>query len=301
MAATKYGHMFKKLKFREGSGKTAGTGNADHIVSMKGPELEGLKMEFSWGFYSQPGKWYPENEGLHVHPADEMLLFSGLDYSKPDYLGASLEMSLGEENRNFSFDKPTVVIIPKGLPHSLPVTRKVEKPFSFLMVGLAADNKYTPVKAKKAAGEDKIANLVKPLTLKDMKRKSGGNADFIAGYGGKTLEGLNLNFTFAFHTGLGYWHERDPHVHSYDEILLFVGLDPARPEYLGAEIEVAMGEEEEKHIFNTSTVIIAPGGFVHCPLITRKVEKPYGFSAICLNGEHDTKWLGKERKNLSDF
>jgi hypothetical protein len=301
MAKTLYGHMVKKLKFQEGSGKTAGTGNADFIVNMQGKELEGLALNYSWGFHSRTGEWYPDNAGLHVHPADEVLLFSGLDYKHPDSLGAEIDIALGKGNRKYSIAGPTVVVVPAGLPHSLPVTRKAKKPYAFLHIGLAPENKYTKLATKPGLPGKMYSKLVKNMVLKDMKRKSGGNADFIAGYGGKALDGLKLNFTFAFHTGLGYWHERDPHVHSYDEILLFVGMDPARPDYLGAEIEIAMGKEEEKHVFNTPTVIVAPGGFVHCPIITRKVEKPYAFSAICLNGEHDTKWLGKEVKDLSVF
>ena len=71
-----------------------------------------------------------------------------------------------------------------------------------------------------------------------------------------------------------------------------MGLDPERPDYLGAEIEIAMGKEQEKHVFDYPAVIIAPAGLVHRPLITRRVDKPYAFSAISLNAEHQTKWLG---------
>ena len=67
--------------------------------------------------------------------------------------------------------------------------------------------------------ESKYGYLMKNLDLRDTQRKSGGNADHIAGFGGKDLEGLNLNFTWAIHTGLGDWHDgRDPHVHPYDEV-----------------------------------------------------------------------------------
>ena len=72
------------------------------------------------------------------------------------------------------------------------------------------------------------------------------------------------------------------------------GLDQNNPEYLGAEIEIAMGEQEI-HVFDTSTVVVAPKGLVHCPLVTRRVDKPYGFSAICLNTEHNTTWLGETK------
>jgi hypothetical protein len=85
---------------------------------------------------------------------------------------------------------------------------------------------------------------------------------------------------------------KDPHVHPSDEALLFVGCDPKRSGYLGAEIQIEMGQERETHVFDYPAVVVAPVGFVHCPLITRKVEKPYIFSAICLNTTHDTTWLG---------
>lgn len=298
MTGKLYGHMVKELHFSKAGSKKEKNGNADYIVSMDGKELEGLKLNFSWGFHSRPGEWYPGEYSLHTHPADEVLLFTGLDYNRPEFFGAEIEMAMGKGNKTYTFDSPTVVVVPAGLPHSLPLTQIVKKPYAFLHIGLSAENKYEKLDSgKRSDSPGKMySNLVKNMVLKDMKRKSGGNADFIAGYGGKTLDGLNLNFTFAFHTGLGYWHERDPHVHSYDEILLFVGLDPARPDYLGAEIEVDMGKEQEKYIITKPTVFIVPGGFVHCPLITRKVDKPYAFSAICLNGEHDTKWLGKEIK-----
>ena len=80
--------------------------------------------------------------------------------------------------------------------------------------------------------ENKYGHLVKKMDMRDTQRKSGGNADFINGFGGKDLEGLALNFTWAIHKGLGDWHGgRDPHVHPYDECLVFVGLDPDNPGY----------------------------------------------------------------------
>jgi hypothetical protein len=75
-----------------------------------------------------------------------------------------------------------------------------------------------------------------------------------------------------------------------------MGADPDDLSVLGAELEIAMGEELEKHVFDTPTVVIAPKGLVHCPLTTKRVDKPYSFTAICLNNEHDTTWLGAKQK-----
>lgn len=143
--------------------------------------------------------------------------------------------------------------------------------------------------------DTKYGHLFKKMNIHDTGRTEGGNADYISGFGGKDLEGLKLNFTWAIHQALGDWHgDQDPHVHdSYDECLMFVGMDSENPDYLGAEIEISLGEEGEKHLVDTPTVVVLPAGLVHGPLITKKVDQPYGFSAICLNGEHETRWLGK--------
>jgi hypothetical protein len=37
--------------------------------------------------------------------------------------------------------------------------------------------------------------------------------------------------------------------------------------------------------------VVCPGGFPHLPLITRWVDKPYGFFVACLSGEHASPWV----------
>ncbi|MDD5703638.1 MAG: hypothetical protein PHU23_16515 [Dehalococcoidales bacterium] len=65
------------------------------------------------------------------------------------------------------------------------------------------------------------------------------------------------------------------HTHDFDEYLSFVGLDPDNPDYLGGEIEICLGEEQEKHYFNKSTSIYIPKGFKHLPLTFKKIYKPF--------------------------
>ncbi len=68
--------------------------------------------------------------------------------------------------------------------------------------------------------------------------------------------------------------------------MIWVGLDPHDLNYLGAEIEIALGPEFERHVFDRPTCVIAPGGFVHTPLITRRVDDPYVFLIGLLAGEY---------------
>ena len=151
----------------------------------------------------------------------------------------------------------------------------------------------------------KYEHLVKPLsiaTVPQMMQDGGssfrntGNADSIYWLNGREhLEGLELNFSWGFYTGLGDWHPgMDPHIHPYPECLVFVGLDPDDVEYLGAEISYCLGEELEVHTFDKPTVIVVPAGFPHCPSITKNVTNPIGYSFMIfsLGAEPKTTWMG---------
>ncbi|HSW58501.1 MAG TPA: hypothetical protein VLH15_08875 [Dehalococcoidales bacterium] len=163
--------------------------------------------------------------------------------------------------------------------------------------------------------ERKYEHLIKPLKIAEMKGqgqafRNTGNADVNRWLNGRDhLNGVELNFSWGFYTGLGDWHPgMDPHVHPYPEALVFVGLDPHRPEYLGAKIDFYIGKELEFHTFDKPTAVIAPGGFVHCPLITTNVNSPIGYSffIISLGADPTTAWLGdglseeqlKQRKEM---
>jgi hypothetical protein len=287
MTDTKYGHLVKKLNYQQGP--------VGIMVWPMGKDLEGLNLNFPWGYVNVAREWTPGRSGGHMHPYGECFIYAGLDYDHPNDLGAEIEVAMGDEGEKYVFDTTTLVIAPAGFHHNPVVTRRLDKPYGFLAISLDGENKFTdlPDRSGPSPTSDKYGHLVKKLDMRDTQRKSGGNADFIAGWSGRDMEGFDLNFTWAFHTGTGAWHERDPHVHPSDEALLFVGLDADNPDYLGAEIEIAMGEELEKHVFDTPTVVVVPKGLVHCPLITRRVDKPYGFSAISLSTGHDTTWLGE--------
>jgi hypothetical protein len=147
----------------------------------------------------------------------------------------------------------------------------------------------------------KYQHLFKPLKIAEIPGqeqffKNTGNADINRWLNGRDhLEGVELNFSWGFYTGLGDWHPgMDPHVHPYPECLVFVGLDPDRPEYLGAELQYCLGKELEIHTFDKPTCIAAPGGFLHCPSVTLDVTSPIGYSffIISLGADPTTYWMG---------
>lgn len=147
----------------------------------------------------------------------------------------------------------------------------------------------------------KYEYLFKPLKMAEMPGqaaifKNTGNADVNRWLNGRDhLEGLPLNFSWGFYTGLGDWHPgMDPHVHPYPECLVFVGLDPDKPEYLGAKLQYCLGKELEIHTFDKPSVVVAPAGYFHCPSVTLDVTSPVGYSffIISLGADPTTRWMG---------
>jgi len=298
---------------------------AEPCIWMEGKDLEGFNAHFSFGFVKKPSTFHPL-EGALIHPYDEVLVFEGTNSKNILDLGAEVSVEIGEEREEVVFTKPSCVIIPKGTPHGPVRVRKLKRPISHYTIGLAAAYKATavPVEGKPAkAKATKYGHLVKKMwtNFKSMGRTAGGGAALPGGpdrlaanqYGviraaemgvgpgngdevvwlyGDDLEGLNLNFTWGLYSRNGKWHRKgESHYHPEAEILCFVGLDPDKLDFLGAELELGMGKDYERHIFNTPTVAICPAAFPHLPLITRWVDKPYGFFVICLSGEHASPWV----------
>jgi hypothetical protein len=73
-----------------------------------------------------------------------------------------------------------------------------------------------------------------------------------------------------------------PHKHDVDEILFFISTDPENTADLGGEVELALGEEWEKHVITSSAIICLPKGVYHAPLYVRKVNRPFYFGHLLL-------------------
>jgi len=80
--------------------------------------------------------------------------------------------------------------------------------------------------------------------------------------------------------------EKAGHTHDWDQLLCFIGSDPDDFFDFGAEIELYLGEESEKHIINSTSLVYIPRGFVHGPLIYTRVSKPILFNNIVLSSTY---------------
>lgn len=89
-----------------------------------------------------------------------------------------------------------------------------------------------------------------------------------------------------------------PHIHKDPELLAIIGTNPDDPYDLGgAEIDIYMGPEMEKHTVRESTLIFIPADFLHCPIYYRNVEK-LRHPIIFIQCQYAPKLTEKSFKNL---
>ena len=72
------------------------------------------------------------------------------------------------------------------------------------------------------------------------------------------------------------------HTHNNAEILCFIGGNPRDITDFGAEVEMSLGQEQEKHVITQTSCVSIPANLPHCPLNIKKVTKPIVFLEISL-------------------
>lgn len=78
------------------------------------------------------------------------------------------------------------------------------------------------------------------------------------------------------------------HVHEdFDEILVWMGNDPEKPEDLGARLYMTINGE--RHLVSTTGAVYIPKGTYHCPLGFEKVSRPFTFIAITLSPDYTSR------------
>jgi hypothetical protein len=133
MAKKLYAHLMKPLLIQ----KTPTGLYPEPWIWMEGKDMEGFNANFSYGFIKKPTTLHPI-KGALVHPYDECLVFAGTDNTDITYLGAEISVELGEEREEHVFNVPSVIIVPKGMPHGPVTVKKVDKPIGSLQGGIAS-------------------------------------------------------------------------------------------------------------------------------------------------------------------
>jgi hypothetical protein len=135
--------------------------------------------------------------------------------------------------------------------------------------------------------------LTKPR-VKPVERKLTSKPTF--GLSKELMEGINqFDINFSFVAILSPHVLADPpHKHDCDELLFFISTDPENTTDLGGEVEIALGDEWEKHLITTSAIICLPKGIAHCPVYVRKVERPFYFGHLLMAASYASSAMANE-------
>ena len=319
MAETRYGHLIKSLGFKGTCScyknyyeANNGQETAQNARLNGNDHLEGIGLSLAFEYHDGLGAWYDEDKP-HTHSHPEIQFFVGLDTAAINYLGADVEYSLGSDREVYKFSEPTVVVVPEGVPHGPVTTTRMYSPrgYACYRISLTAAPDKAPTGSAGVEGKT-LAHLIKPLKPNMMiqrKKLVGmmasqptgkgpvmsigpGNADHLAWFYGKDLEGLSVNMDWGFFSSPGLWHRGvGAHVHRADEVLVFVGTDPSCPGSLGADIEIDFGKEHERLHVTEPSVVVMPGGVPHGPFVTHWVDRPFAFFSVNLAGDPGMKFV----------
>jgi len=78
-------------------------------------------------------------------------------------------------------------------------------------------------------------------------------------------------------------------VHDFDQFLWFIGGDPTNVRDFGAEVELSLGEEQRKHVIDSTSIVYIPKGLVHCPLHYKNVKKPFVVLDMSMTPKYEIK------------
>jgi hypothetical protein len=109
---------------------------------------------------------------------------------------------------------------------------------------------------------------------------------------------LRIDEKFGGHNVNMYWKcvtkpyvdEAEPHRHTFDHYLVFLGGNPHNMLDLGGEAELTLSEDgvhQEKHIINQYTTVYIRAGLFHCPLVFTRVDRPFIFYDFVCSLTHD--------------
>ena len=77
-----------------------------------------------------------------------------------------------------------------------------------------------------------------------------------------------------------------PHAHPSYEILGFIGGNPLNIRDFGGEVDLDI--DGERHLINSTCMVILPPGILHCPINFRRVDRPFMFFVYLATGKYAT-------------
>ena len=82
-----------------------------------------------------------------------------------------------------------------------------------------------------------------------------------------------------------------PHKHEFPQYLHFFSANPDDGKDFDAEIEISLGEEQEKHVITSPTIVSVKKGLPHGPLDFKHIPKPIIFLEVMLTRRYKMAFL----------
>jgi hypothetical protein len=253
-------------------------------------------VDMTWIYAdSQPGRYALERVLDH----DQYLLHLGMDWNKPQDLGATIEFHLG--GQPITFNTMASMFIPAGTPYGplslkefrrphiqlclvfgsgeAPVGRAVERTAG--EAGGAGAAQRPPAWAAQDAGVDYERYVVRsPLREAGPPYVYGRQNPTMTYLSRTQIPGVNVYNEFGW-----IWDVPAPPIpkmrhDDYDEIVLHIGSDPDHPEDLGGVLQFGLGEDLPE--LSTTHCAFAARGLDHGPLSWKEVRRPLIEVAIML-------------------
>ncbi len=98
-------------------------------------------------------------------------------------------------------------------------------------------------------------------------------------FGERDLGGYDFSLGWSYLTE-PFLMVEESHKHDFDQLILFFGGDPNNIGELDGEVEMYLGENEEKNLITYPAAVFIPGGLLHGPLNIKTVNKPFMFIDI---------------------
>jgi hypothetical protein len=246
--------------------------------AQRGPSLPSLN--FSAGAHGVDVSWIlvPVVRPITMHEVPirhdfpQFLFFLGSDPRNIGDFRSEIEVFLGPEGESHIVSSPSVVYVSPGLVHCPVIYRTVEKPVFHLDIYFAREYLYSEVTNQPPKAEicpPKYAQhiLKAPIQPAQQGPLISTMRFFFAPFG--------VNATCILVPVLEpRLMEEQPHRHNFHQFLCLLGSNPLNIGDFDAEIEVWLGEEGEKHVITSPTILHYPPGLVHNPLNYKKVAKP---------------------------
>jgi len=193
------------------------------------------------------------------------------------YLKAEVEISLGLKGAKYKLEGPRVVFIPQGLAHYPLTVTRVEKPIVLLNIAFASQGVREEI-------ADCSGYITAPsIGLHDMVTRTYRDEKLIREqkmifkelvYAGKDAAGGGLTL-FWFPVAEPHIMYEPPHSHDHSMLAIFLGGNPLNVGEFGAELDMWLGEEGEKHTVRSTSAVYHPSGLVHRHVDFQKVDKPF--------------------------